>query len=134
MLLHYNKLKESLTNDKKIYIAGFVLLFACIAILSLLGSTNVSNNRTGIESIRSELDIVKQSQQSAIKRIIAIETGISRSADRVGQVSTGLATNAGRISTIEQRIETSQTELTTSAELIASCQRITYHVRQRGQE
>jgi septal ring factor EnvC (AmiA/AmiB activator) len=93
----------------------------------------LSNNGSGVDQVRTDLQSTRTEQRQAIERIESITTGLENSESEAGRISEGLGGIADTVTTVEGRINESQSQLTTSADLLREGQRILKQVRERGQ-
>ncbi|SFM41524.1 hypothetical protein SAMN04490355_11147 [Pelosinus propionicus DSM 13327] len=112
--------------DKK-YIIAAVLLVAAVIAWNVFSGTNLPNNGTTANTVRSELGTAIDQQSGAIDTTKSIEAGLDNSVKSVGNIE----------STINHASDTNTTSITTatdSAILIADCQRILSDIRAGGKK
>jgi uncharacterized membrane protein len=112
--------------DKKTYIViGCLLVIVLISYKVWSNGNVVSDNGTGVDTVRSELGTAINQQSTAIATTKSIETGLNDSIKSVGNIE----------STVSHATATNTTSIATatdSASLIADCQRILRDVRKSG--
>ena len=113
-------------NETKNYII-VALLLAITALGWFLFFRDLSDNSRTINSLRAELDQVRQHQQDTTTRLITIEQGLNRSIVRTEVVTE-------RVETVKDRIADGTEQLEASQRIIESSKSILEAVRATGKE
>jgi hypothetical protein len=115
---------DKILQYKNYIIAGIVLI-AIIVAYNVFSGSNLPNNGTTANTVRSELGTAISQQSEAIRTVKSVETGLGNSVKSVSGIESTVSHVAGTNAT-------SITTATDSAELIKDCQRILSEVRTRG--
>ena len=108
-------------NETKNYII-VALLVACVAFGWIL-FRDISDNGKSIQSVRSELDQVRESQQRIIGQLDSISSGLGKSIVRVETVERTVETVADRNTDSTERIDRSKQIISDSKQLLETIRR-----------
>ena len=112
-------------NEAKNYII-IALLVACVAFGWIL-FRDISDNGKSIQSVRSELDQVRESQQRIIGQLDSISKGLTESVERVESIE-------GTVTEVTDRNADSKERIDRSKQIISESKQLLEAVRATGKE
>ncbi len=107
-------------------IAWFVIGVTIILAAYLLLRSNVFDNGSGTEAIRSELTAIRKDNQRIISELGAVKQGIADSRKEIGESRTTVVT-------VRERVEQDGRTLAEAGLIVAESKRITDNIRKRSE-
>ena len=123
---------EAITIDTKKITVVVIGCFVLAVGIFWFSFSSVSDNRSGADQIRADIQSAGEQQSAAIDRLGTIEAGLDDSAAKAGELSAGIGNTAEAIAGIESRIGEGAERTRTSQQLAREGRRILQTIRERG--
>ena len=117
-------MNENATKSRNYIIAGVLVILLCALALRSCGS--LSDNGSGADAVREQLNAVSRNQQSIADGIADIEGTADSIAGSIDQSETAISGAAGTAAKLESNNKT-------AGQLITECQQIIERVRARDE-